>query len=293
LAANETRAKAQTVESEFILKELKPVEEALLKVEKEYADYQTAVETQGKLQAQINETQQKLSAIAPATQAASQLPATMQEGCELKIKHEEAQKIQVAKQTDFTTADQAHRKCVADLAAAREQAKAAKAADLADAEAYVTKQLSEFLAELLALAVEQSVAPLIKTLNELCGGIVNGLVAIQEGELGLIDVSQVSFRSWRSCSDSEQALMSAALRVALATTSPLKICFISRMESLDYEARHKLIQRLIDLVDEGKLHQAILVEVSPTEEPASKRYAGFMNIKNAVNSQPIFNCIEC
>ena len=171
----------------------------------------------------------------------------------------------------FVKADTAHRQAIAENASQQQVAKASEAASKADAEAQVTKELGNMLTELLAEAVKASIQPMLDTCNRICGGILRGEMAYQDGEVGM--EWQGRFWTWRSFSGTEKALAFAALSVALATNEPVKLVIIDELGRLSKNKKWELINRLTTLAEAGHIDNAILIDTEPTDSQFSETFS--------------------
>jgi len=158
----------------------------------------------------------------------------------------------------FAKANTAHRQAIAENASQQQVAKAAKAAEKADAETEVLKEAGKMLTALLAEAVKHSIQPMLDQCNRLCAGILKGQLAYQDEEIGMEYMGR--FWNWRGFSGTEKALAFAALSVALATTAPVKLVIIDELGRLDAGNKGTLIARLCELTLNGEIDQAILID---------------------------------
>lgn len=207
---------------------------------------------------------------APAKAAQDSLPTLREMLTALERSGKDAHQEHVIAQQNLSLADQAYKKALADAASARTTAQAAEAADKAQAEADVLKELQRYLADLLAKCVELSVGPLVDTCNAMVTGILTAPVAVQEGEIGLLRGGKLA--PWQACSDSEQMLMFAGLKLALAAKSEVRLAIVPRLESVDYKLKPVFVRRMLELVAAGKVDQVIMVEVA--SEPFPQEWYG-------------------
>jgi hypothetical protein len=208
---------------------------------------------------------------AAAQEAKASLPALTLAVETAKHNHEEAAAKVTPLREAFAKADTAHRQAIAENASQQQVAKAAEAATKADAEAQVTKELGNMLTELLAEAVKASIQPMLDTCNRLCGGILKGQLAYQDGDIGM--ETRGYFWTWRSFSGTEKALAFAALSVALATTAPVKLVIIDELGRLSKENKWKLIDNLTRLAEAGEIDNAILIDTTPTDSQFNETFS--------------------
>jgi len=181
---------------------------------------------------------------------------------------------------DFMTADQKHLQAIADRATAQSQARALAEAAKARAEVEIVKQFAEFLNELMAKIIEQSVQPLLAACNRICDGILRHPLALVDGEIGMRNPAAASgFVSWKTFSGAERALTFAGLSVALSVGQPFKLVMIDEFGKLSADNKTKMFGRLLDLVRDGFIDQAIIVD------PDTNFYRNVGDVKD-------FVCIE-
>lgn len=105
--------------------------------------------------------------------------------------------------------------------------------------------------------VSSTIGGLLARCNALCEEFLPTPVRHQDGEFLL-----ASGRGFRSMSDSEKVVFAAALSCTLAAAcSDWRIACVGRMECLDEDRRAALLDKLVRMVGDGSLDQAILVGV--------------------------------
>lgn len=213
-------------------------------------------------EAKLQVLKDSASQVAPALAAAQSIPALETELATMKANGERLAETEADARKVFGEADTAHRQALADAASAQQVAKAAKEADKAQVEADVLKRLQEFLNDLLALCVEQSVKPLLDVANSLCVGVLTAPLAYKDGVIGMYRGSL--FRSWRAFSGVDNVLAMAALSLGLATftKAPVKIVFFDELGVLHASRKIVLLNRVKELVKNGTIDQCIMVDVA-------------------------------
>jgi hypothetical protein len=195
----------------------------------------------------------------PAATAAASLPTLAATAQEAAQRYKEAQTARAAAKGTLDAAETAHRGAVADAASGRSAQQATEKALVLEAKAEVGQALRDLLADLLAECVRLSIAPLIGLCNDLCGGILPAPIEFVDGEV----VLRGKGPSHKTMSGSERAILYCALSVGLATTAPLRLVVLDELSRLDRANKVALLIRLAQLIEQGKIDQAILVDVEP------------------------------
>lgn len=197
----------------------------------------------------------KLAANAKSAEAAAKLPAMLAEGVDLKQRHADQQAVVADKREAVSAWSVAANRLTAERAESAQRARVSEEQAKARAFKAVCKEFVDMLATLQAELTEKAVGPIVARMNELCGPVLPHKVEFRDGEL--------AFGGWshKTASDSEKLLVYAALSVALAADSPVKLCVVGRLESFDGVKKAALAKLLVDLVAAGKIDQAVLVEV--------------------------------
>lgn len=243
----------------------------------EYNNSQTAINT---ATAAIQRHEASIAANAAAAAAKESVPALEAKVIELFEAGNRAKVAETNAGVDFMTADQKHRQAIADKATAQSQARALAEAAKARCEVEIVKQFAQFLNELMALIIEQSVQPLLATCNRICDGILRYPLVLVDGEIGMRNPAAASgFVSWKTFSGAERALTLAGLSVALSVGQPFKLVMIDEFGKLSAENKTKMFARLLKLVEEKFIDQAIIVD------PDTNFYRNIGDVKD-------FTCIE-
>lgn len=224
-------------------------------ISKRYHDHANRLQQLVGINAQLADIAKARSNESDARSAADALPGLRAEGEKLSEEKESLEAASINVNNELCTAEAEHKGFLEHKArlASRERAKAA--ADKSDIEAEVAKQFSAMLDALQAKLVEDSIRPLVTTINELCKPILPAAVSFLDGELVL------GGHSHKTASDSEKMLVYAGLCLALASEAPVRIAAIGRLEAFDYEQKPKLVSLICRLVDSGKLDGAVMVNV--------------------------------
>lgn len=217
---------------------------------------QRAVQSQAmRLVQAVSSLQNKLANVGKATEAAGKLPVIGDHGIVLNMELMSAKAAaDNAKKAEYLAQCEA-RLLLAAKADAAARARAADELDKARVEAEIFGEAVKMLATLRAELVTRAIRPLVGRMNELCGPILPHAVDYLDGEIML--------GSWshRTASDSEKLAIYAAMCLALATESPIRLAVISRFESFDEDRGLAVVKLVTDLIAAEKLDQCILVEV--------------------------------
>jgi DNA repair exonuclease SbcCD ATPase subunit len=142
----------------------------------------------------------------------------------------------------------------------------------AEEEKAVYKELVGLLSALREQMVERAIGPLVEKVNRLCHGLIPDKVRFEDGEL-------VFGRGiGRSASDSEKMALSAALALALASDSPLKVAVVGRFESFDSRKQAQLVATALDMIHKKELDQCILINVGPCRLPMVDERMGVIDL---------------
>jgi hypothetical protein len=211
--------------------------------------------------AKITTLQDAIKANTAAREAAALLPSLATASQEAAGRYTVAKTAREAAKVALGAAETAHRTALADAAAARTAQQAIERAEAIEAKAAVGQELRDFLDELLKMSIQQSIGPLVDLANSLCQGILSAPLTFQDGEIQM--VKPTGAHSHRSMSGSSKALAYAALSVGLAASSPVKLVILDELSRLDADRQTKLVNRLGELIKDGKIHQAILASPTP------------------------------
>ena len=198
--------------------------------------------------------------------------------------------IEQAKNQQFTELDAAVTKAYAELAAAEtayatadendtklenqqqedsRRKKQARDAIVASTKSEVFKAFAVIEQESLDGMVQNSIAPFLDKVNELCGGILPHPVIYAGGELGFEISANADgkklFWSWRSFSGTERLLFCCAIQIALAAEGSLRVAVLDECGRLDDFRRVMLARKLAVLLADGKLDNAIVIDAGNLE----------------------------
>ena len=152
------------------------------------------------------------------------------------------------------------RKAVAQRSEAALQAKARKELERLRAGAEVWKQSCTMFACLQSEIVAKVAGPLVAAANRLLTGILRAPLRYDP------ETCEIGFEgegySHRSFSGTEKALAYAGLSLALAAEAPFKLVLLDEMGRMDIDTRGVLVDRLLELVEDGFIDQAILAGVA-------------------------------
>lgn len=140
---------------------------------------------------------------------------------------------------------------------AQEEAERVKAVDDYDLQVIALDVLKEFQAKM----VETAFQTLLADANLIADAVLKTPLAYKDGEIGRYDEQQ-RWVSHRCFSGTEQAATFAAMSFALATTSACRIVRVDELGRLDATNKEKFVKRMVQLVNEGKVDQAIFVDTT-------------------------------
>jgi len=103
-------------------------------------------------------------------------------------------------------------------------------------------------------------AQVLARAREVTGGILPGDFQYADGEFGYYNGA--AWVTHDTFSGSEEMIAFAALSYALASESPLKIILMDELGRLDLEHKRKLMKRMREMVDDGRLHQFCGIDVT-------------------------------
>lgn len=145
--------------------------------------------------------------------------------------------------------------------------------DSADSHAVTVELASRMIksvTELQQTVLNEAFGPLLDVANKFSKDLLLSPIAYNNGELG---------RWWagtwiihKAGSGYEQSLMYAALSVALANTAPFKIVLIDECGIIHPARKASLVQRLLVLIQEGVIHQAVLLDVTGVGYPVEEGF---------------------
>jgi hypothetical protein len=156
---------------------------------------------------------------------------------------------------DLDAAEKAQRAFIGARADEARKAQAILEAQRVQGEVDVLKAAVKALEELQVKAVDTAFGKLLETANAMVGDLLLTPLAYRDGEIGrLQDGLWISHRTF---SGTEKLLAYAALSVALAVQSPIKIVLMDELGRLEAGLRAKLVYRMRALTDLGDIHQFI------------------------------------
>ena len=205
----------------------------------------------------------KLDGNASAREAAERLPDLNRNIDATRARYKAAKLNVTANLAIVSNLEQEHLKLIQQRSEAASSAKSKTLAEKFKAEAMVySAVLNDEKYGLMRFyegVIEKTNQPLLDSVNSLCEGILRLPVAMVEGDFGMRDTT--GFVTWKTMSDSERMLFIAALSIALAAEAPFRLCIIGRFESFDSSQKRKVLHRILELLMQGKLDQALIVEV--------------------------------
>lgn len=170
--------------------------------------------------------------------------------------------------TRFRDADEKRQKLAAQQAGENAIKSAAEKMETAEIELAVAKAATKALSAKLDELVEKSVGSVLDTMNDFCAGILKEPLAYEGGEIGMWQhVSSAKntgrkFVSFRSFSGTEKALTQCAVSLALASEGQIRLAILDEMGRLDSKNKLAVVLTAVELIEKGKLDQAIFIDVS-------------------------------
>lgn len=141
---------------------------------------------------------------------------------------------------------------------AQEDSERAKAVDDYDLQTIALDVLKEFLSKMVTAAF----TVLLADANLIADAVLASPLAYKDGDLGRFD-NEKRWISHRCFSGTEQAATYAAMSFALAATSPCRIVRVDELGRLDPKNKKRFIERMVQLVCDGKVDQFIGVDTVP------------------------------
>jgi DNA repair exonuclease SbcCD ATPase subunit len=113
--------------------------------------------------------------------------------------------------------------------------------------------------------VESAFGALLARANTIMGSLLPSPLEYRDGELGRYNGG--TWVSHETFSGTEKALAYAALSVALAADSPIKLVMLDEMGRFDPENKSKLLSHMLDLISRGIIDQFVGVDATGSEYP--------------------------
>lgn len=212
----------------------------------------------------IAQTDAKLAAVANIEAATQEATRLLNEGEALKLQLNGAQGKREALVQKLIKAEADHKLLLAQRAEQASKAAAAASKRKSEAELEVLKAACKVVNELQIELTQNSVEPLVKAMNEICGPIMSSQLFFEDGELRARDKNGADYGRY-TMSGTQKALAFAALSVVLAAKSPAKIVILDELGRLTAGRKMKVVHHMIDLCKASVVDQVILVDAS--EEP--------------------------
>lgn len=171
------------------------------------------------------------------------------------------QRLQSAKQSrdtinaTVTRLETEYNKLVAQRASLQAQASAIEEGKKNMAELEVTKKSLIVVTETLQAITKATIEPLLARANALAAPILDRALVYHEGEIGYMVAGR--FQSHHTFCGVEEALTFAALSIALAAQSEIKIVFIDEMGIFSAKRKAKLVVLMLDLIERKAIDQFI------------------------------------
>lgn len=153
--------------------------------------------------------------------------------------------------------------CQRQEAEIKAREKARNEAVAVNVEVEVLKEFCKLIQSAMDAMVSGSIMPLVQRINSLCLDVLPAPIAYEGGELGMQSGS--GFISWRSFSGTEKALFHCAVSLALAAEAEIKLAVLDEVGRLDGYNKRKLCGRILALLTQGILEQAILIDAADLE----------------------------
>ena len=226
----------------------------------------------------VAEMKEKVTNNAAAAEASAKLPVLALVLEKARENYTAAKAVTDTRRTEVAAAEADYKRLLALRAEKAASARAASELARARVDATVWKETQKLVAALQVKLLDAAVGPLIATANELCGSILRAPLVWQDGEIGMRATggSIVTKRTW---SGTETALIHCALSIALAAGAPFRLAFIDELGRLDSQRRVAFVKLLLELIEAGKLDQAVMTDVRPLG--ATEPLPGFTEVEVA------------
>lgn len=165
-----------------------------------------------------------------------------------------------ASQLSISVLETKQRQYVAQLGEQAQAAKALEKRQELEAQSHALKAAVQIVEAEQAALVEQAFTGILATANRITSGILRGPIVYRDGTIG---IGGKTFASNKTVSGTEEVLLYAALSLSLAAQSPLKLLLIDEMGRLDAVNKAKVAMRIKNLIVDGTLDQAVLIDVDP------------------------------
>ena len=137
-----------------------------------------------------------------------------------------------------------------------EQARTARAKS--EAELTIYKAVIGIIKDEREKACAKSFGQILETARRFTDGILPLSLVFHNGDLAMQDGDR--FVSHKTFSGIERLVAYTGLSVALAAQAPLKVVLLDEMGWGDLENRTRIIKRMVELTEEGVIHQAFLTD---------------------------------
>ena len=224
-------------------------------------NYRTAQSNINKWTSRIATLNRLIEGNTKAAEAVSALPLLVTASQEAAGRYTVAKEARAAAKVALDAVETQYRTALADAAAARNAQQATDQAEKIEAKAAIGQELRDYLDELLKECIKRSIGPLVDLANSLCGDILSAPLDFRDGEI-CMETPEGS-HSHKTMSGSSKALAYAALSVGLAAQSPIRLVILDELSRLDASRQTLLVNRLGELIKDGRIDQAILASPSP------------------------------
>jgi chromosome segregation ATPase len=208
------------------------------------------------------ELQRKIDSNSKAVEAGVNIPDVEKQLAELRTQFIAAEQARDQKLKVEQDADAQYRRLLKERAETASRTQAITDAQAARAEAAVLKQAVDLVLSLQAELVKKTVYPIIESANRLCAGVLEHPLAYRDGEIGM---AKPNGFITKTLSGTERALTRCAVSLALAAESPLKIVILDEMGRLSARNKQRVLENIADLIHEGAIDQAILVDTDAAD----------------------------
>lgn len=135
------------------------------------------------------------------------------------------------------------------------QAQALLAAERSKARVEVLKAALDMLEEFQGALVERAFGALLSVANQMTHDLMPGRLEYQDGDIGRTEDGR--WISHRTFSGTEKAMTYAALSVALANGSPIKLVMMDELGRMSRETRSNFLERMVALTKAGLIDQFV------------------------------------
>ena len=153
-----------------------------------------------------------------------------------------------------------HRRAIAAATDQRRQLEAQEKASVLESSRNVHKLVIAAVEAEAKRVTDIVLGQVLARARAVTGGILRGDFEYRDGEFGYYNGS--TWVTHETFNGSEELIAFAGLSYALASESPLKLILMDELGRMDFVRKHKLLQRMLDMVEDGRLDQFVAIDTS-------------------------------